>query len=272
MAYVIIKCGSTARGDSNKDSDVDLVCLWSESSPDFSGLKKRHGDLTFYSLETVARMRAKGSLFLTHLDIDGIIVDGDETLAESYKGFRPSAKQMEVLHKNTESIITKLKWFPDNAIGELWLYDVLYVALRNYIYCKNASSGIYRFGYVDALTEYGLNSEQTAIMLSLREGKYRYRASTTDATSENKKIDIKLAHDACLTVFSKKIDVVRGGKTNWAQLYKMDYWSERMIERAILNKEHNDEEFMSKIKQHNYNKTSLKADIYRIIEMHKTKK
>lgn len=268
MTHLIIQCGSTARGDSNYNSDVDLVCLWSGSPPNFSKLKKQYGELTFYSLATINRMRTKGSLFLTHLDIDGIFIDGDEELARSYKGFRPSNKQVSKSYKSTEKAINKVQWFPDSALGELWLYDILYVALRNYVYCRNASSGIYTFGYVDALTAYGLTLDQIATMLFLREGKYRYRASTIEASKGNDRVDIELASDACLAILSKVIHVTRGGKTNWTDLSKRDYWSERLIERAIINNEHNDDKFMLKIKQHSYNKISLKADISRIIAVH----
>ncbi len=270
MSFSIIQCGSTARGDANVNSDVDIICIWSGKPPDFARLIQNHGELTFYSVETIRRMRTKGSLFLTHLDIDGVFVDGDPSLLEEFRGFRPSARQVHGLYKDTARVITGLEWFPDSASGELWLCDVLYVALRTCLYCKNAAAGIYAFGYLDALKACRLTSNQIEVMLLLREGKYRYRNSTYSLDSAKFDFNSSKARQACFAVLSEDVDVVRGGVTDWTKLSKRDYWSERLVERAILNKEHRDDGFMQKIKHHNYNKRSLKSDISRIIEMHRS--
>ncbi|RON66202.1 hypothetical protein [Pseudomonas fluorescens] len=269
MPFAIIQCGSTARGDTNANSDVDIICVWSGKSPDFTLLIHQYGELTFYSVETIRRMRAKGSLFLTHLDVDGVLIDGDKSLLEEFRGFRPSASQVRSLYNNTARTISNLDWFPDNASGELWLCDVLYVALRTCLYCKNAAAGIYTFGYLDALKARKLNTNQIATMALLREGKYRYRKSTADFSNPRFDFKTSLAAQACFAVLSKPVKIVRGGKTDWAKLSLRDYWGERQIERAILNNEHQDDEFMLKIKHHNYNKRSLKSDISRIVDMHK---
>lgn len=269
MSFSIIRCGSTARGDANSNSDVDIICIWSGKSPDFNRLIHQHGELTFYSVETIRRMREKGSLFLTHLDVDGVFVDGDKSLLEEFRGFRPSARQVRSLYKDTARIVSSLEWFPDNASGELWLCDVLYVALRTCLYCKNAAAGIYTFGYLDALKACKLTTNQIATMLLLREGKYRYRNSTGNLDTTKFDFDSGKAKQACLAVLSKAIEVTRGGETDWANLSPSDYWSERMVERAILNNEYQDDEFMMKIKRHNYNKRSLKSDISKIIELHR---
>ncbi|MBV4485163.1 hypothetical protein HU727_006135 [Pseudomonas sp. SWRI153] len=270
MAFSIIQCGSTARGDANLHSDVDVICIWSGSSPAFSLLVEKYGELAFYSLETMRRMRSKGSLFLTHLDVDGIFIDGDESLFEEFRGFRPSVRQVRTLYKETARAVTSLEWFPNSALGELWLCDILYVALRTCLYCKNAIKGVYTFGYLDAMKAYGLNADQIATMLLLREGKYRYRASAWNSAATKLGFDSGLAKQACFAILAEAVDIARGGKTDWAKLSECprDYWSERLIERAILNKEHQDDEFMMKMKLHNYNKRSLRSDISRIVRMH----
>lgn len=268
MSFSIIQCGSTARGDTNANSDVDIICIWSGKTPDFTCLIQKYGELTFYSVETIRRMRAKGSLFLTHLDVDGVFIEGSQSLLEEFRGFRPSSRQVHDLYKNTARVVTGLEWFPDSASGELWLCDVLYVALRTCVYCKNAAAGIYTFGYLDALKACRLTSNQIAIMLLLREGKYLYRNSTDSIATAKFEFDSSKARQACFAVLSEAVDVVRGGETDWAKLSQRDYWSERLVERAILNNEHRDDEFMRKIKHHNYNKRSLKSDISRIVDMH----
>lgn len=268
MAFSIIQCGSTARGDANVNSDVDIICIWSGESPDFTRLIHQYGELTFYSVETIRRMRAKGSLFLAHLDVDGVFIGGDATLLEEFRGFRPPARQVRSLYKSTENFIVNLKWFPDSGLGELWLCDVLYVALRTCVYCKNAAEGVYRFGYLDALNSCKLTESQIAIMLLLREGKYLYRNSTEDSGRVKFEFDSDLAQQACYAVLSETVDIVRGGMTDWDRLSRRDYWSERLVERAILNKEHRDDEFMLKIKHHGYHKRSLRSDISRIVGLH----
>lgn len=268
MSFSIIQCGSTARGDTNANSDVDLICIWSGNSPDFTRLSQEYGGLTFYSVESIRRMRSKGSLFLTHLDVDGIFIDGDKSLLEEFSGFRPSARQVHKLYKYTARIVAGLEWFPDSASGELWLCDVLYVALRTCVYCKNAAAGTYTFGYLDALKACRLTSNQIELMLLLREGKYRYRRSYESLAATKFCFDSAEAQQVCFAVLSEVVEVVRGGQTDWAKLSRRDYWGERLVERAIINKEHMDDEFMEKIKRHNYNKNSIKVDISRIIDMH----
>lgn len=268
MAFSIIQCGSTARGDANSNSDVDMLCIWSGNTPNYTQLTQMYGDLAFYSVDTIRRMRAKGSLFLTHLDVDGIFIDGDRSLINEFRGFRPSNSQVSGLYKETAQFIVDLDWFPDSNIGELWLCDVLYVALRTCVYCKNAKSGIYTFGYLDALKACSLSDEQVATMLLLREGKYRFRNATHSSEASEFKFDSVLAQKACFAVISKRVRIHRGGVTNWTRLSRRDYWGERLVERAILNMEHKDDEFMIKMRHHSYNKRALKTDISRIVDLH----
>ena len=113
-----------------------------------------------------------------------------------------------------------------------------------------------------------LTSDQIEVMLLLREGKYRYRNLTDNPPATNFSFGPSEARQACFAILSEAVDIIRGGATNWVKLSQRDYWSERLVERAILNNEHDDDVFMSKIKHHNYNKRSLKSDISRIVQLH----
>lgn len=264
MSHVIIECGSAARGDTNRNSDLDLVCIWSGKPPNYLTVGEKHEDIMFYSVETIKRMREKGSLFLTHLDVDSIYIEGDKDLLKLFKGYRPPKRLLEKLFQDTRNFILEIKWHPHDLLGLLWLCDVLYVSLRNCIYCKNAFSDRYVFGYTDALKELGLSSSETSIMLDLREGKYIYRRGSFEEINFN----IRNIEYTCETILNCPVSFVVGGTTDWSRNWRMDYWDERLIERAILNKEHNDDEFLKKIRRHNYNKFSLRSDMKRIVEMH----
>ncbi|MHA6235947.1 nucleotidyltransferase domain-containing protein [Pseudomonas fluorescens group sp. PF-69] len=271
MSLVIIQCGSSARGDANINSDIDLVCIWSGPKPDYKKISAMHGGVTFYSLETIRRMKQKGSLFITHLDIDGICLTGDALLLNEIKGFRPSQHQINLQYQSARKFILNLEWYPDSYIGQLWVCDALYVSLRTCIYCINALNDQYAFGYLDALSKFGLSDNDIYTMLCIREGKYLYRRSKPTILTSKKipDLDILAINKACKKILKLPIKLVAGGLTNWKLIEGIDYWTERLIERAILNNEHSDEEFMKKMKNHNYNKSSIKKNIINIINMHK---
>lgn len=263
MSYLILECGSAARGDTNIHSDRDLVCIWSGSPPDYSILKEVHGEIMYYSLDTIKKMSKKGSLFLTHLDIDSKYLDGDQKIFSSFRGYRPKKEKIEESLINTSNVIKEIVWYPDTLVGKLWLYDVLYVSLRNFIYCKNALSDIYSFGYEDAIEKLHITQNDSDKMLLLREGKYSYRRNDIK-NIEN--ISIKDIENVCQAILGKTVKFLNGGNTNWKQMYRKDYWAERFIERAILNGEYNDSSFLDKIRFHNYNKYCIKSDVARIID------
>lgn len=270
MPFVIIQCGSAARGDVNVNSDIDLVCIWSGFAPDFKKISEEYGEVMFYSQETIKRMKNKGSLFVTHLDVDGIFMAGDSALMSEVKGFRPSRRQVEMQYNYAKNFVLSLNWYPSKIIGKLWLCDVLYVSLRTCLYCKNALGGSYIFGYLDALAKCGLSEDCTRVMLGLREGKYRYRKNEVLTPKKNSpyEFDVRDIESACQSILEVSVRFVVGGRTEWEKIQNIDYWAERLIERAIINGEHCDEEFMRKMRNHNYHKSSLKKDIAKIIEDH----
>ncbi|HFD3423818.1 TPA: hypothetical protein ACF25V_004136 [Escherichia coli] len=264
MSYLILECGSTARGDTNIHSDRDLVCIWSGSAPNYSFFKEVYGEIMFYPLDTIKSMSKKGSLFITHLDIDSKYLDGDKKIFNSFSGYRPQREQIKESFRNTANFIKEIQWYPDVLMGKLWLCDVLYVSLRNCIYCKNALNDNYFFGYEDAIKKLQLTQSDTVKMLLLREGKYSYRRREIKNT-EN--ININDIEDVCRAILGQKVKFLIGGITNWEQMQRKDYWAERLIERAILNGEYNNINFLDKIKSHNYNKYCIKSDVAKIIAL-----
>ncbi|MBV7405605.1 hypothetical protein [Enterobacter sp. ENT03] len=264
MSYLILECGSVARGDTNTHSDRDLVCIWSENPPNYIALNEIYGEIMYYSLNTIKKMRQKGSLFLTHLDIDSKYLDGDKKLSSSFRGYRPQKEKILCSLINTAALIKEIIWYPDSLVGKLWLYDVLYVSLRNFTYCKNALNGTYLFGYEDAIERFHATQNHIETMLLIREGKYSYRRKDI---KKIEKLTIRNIENACQSILGETVKFTNGGNTKWEQMYRKDYWAERFIERAILNGEYNDPKFIEKIKLHNYNKNCIKSDITKIIKL-----
>lgn len=251
-----------ARGDANPNSDLDLVCIWDECAPDFHGIQEKYGNVMFYSHESMLRMQKKGSLFLAHLDVDSIYLEGDRRLLSLFKGYRPPSCLTAEQSLETRKFILSIDWYPDSEKGMLWLGDVLYVALRNFVYCHNATSGVYVFGYSDALSEFGLSSEEILIMNQIRQAKYFYR---DQLACQKWDFDINDFLAVSSGILSQNLSLKNGGKTRWSTDWRRDYWGGRLIERAIVNNEVSDDLFLMAIKNHNYNKRIIKNDIIRIV-------
>ncbi|MBF6031367.1 nucleotidyltransferase domain-containing protein [Pseudomonas sp. P115] len=265
MSFVLIECGSSARGDFNPESDRDIVCIWNDPKPDFVMLRKEFGEIVFYSEQNIKKMKDKGSLFIAHLGVDGKYILGERTLMTMLRGFKPNNNSIQKNILETETFIRNIEWFPDSNKGLLWLSDVLYVSLRNYIFCKNALKTKYIFGYESALKAFGLAQDEIKLMLQLRNGKYAYRKGAKDSITNLTK---ETAEIACAKILKTQILFREGGITNWESMNKKSYWTERLVERAILNKEHFDCEFIENLKSHQYNKYAIKKKTIKIIESH----
>lgn len=261
MANLIIQCGSSARGDINKNSDIDIACIWTGESPEYEKIKQDHGEVMFYSATTISRMRKNGSLFLTHLDLDGKYISGNRDLISLYKGFRPNIYHLNRSLAESRTFLKKLHWFPNSAQGYLWLNDVLFICLRNIIYCENAKHGIYQFGFEAALKAFDLCEGDTQAILEIREGKYAYRKGITKLNSPTKE---KTIERVISEIAKLSIELTRGGRSNWPSKV-INYWDERLIERAIINGEITAPHFMKLIKTHNYSKITLKKAAQEII-------
>lgn len=216
----------------------------------------------FYSIDSIRRMKKKGSLFLTHLDVDAVYIEGNANLLQHIRGYRPRNDHIEQQLRETINFIKIICWYPANAIGKLWLSDVLYVALRNCLYCSNALNGRYIFGYEDAIKELALTKYEQESLLILREGKYAFR---NNLLHFSKKIKTDIFKTSCEAVIRLSILFAKGGVTKWTCDWRRDYWGERLLERAILNGECIDNGFLDKLRNHNYNKNSIKSDIKKIL-------
>jgi hypothetical protein len=262
MSYLILQCGSVARGDSNSQSDIDFICIHEGSGIPICELKKKYEEIAFYSVEALVRMKTKGALFITHLDVDAQILDGDTQLLSVVSGFRPAKFHLQKSIATSSRFLESLNWYPDSNFGKLWLFDVLYVSLRNIIYCHNALNHDYKFGFVDALRAFGLNQEQEAVLLQIREGKYLFRHELVQQGQihppyvEINNLEILVGLICGLPVIMKN-----GGVTTWNGVWRKDYWGERIFERAIINREVPNNGFRELLKNHNYNRRSFVSEM-----------
>ncbi|RUS02565.1 hypothetical protein [Pectobacterium polaris] len=263
MSYVILECGSVARGDANHNSDRDIVCIWHGEKPPYESINKNYGETSFYSLNCIKSMKDKGSLFLTHLDVDSKCLDGNSKIANVFSGYRPSKNLIEMTLKDTINFINEIAWFPNSLHGYYWLCDVLYVSLRNCIFCINALNKRFLFGFEDAMQDLPLNSSEIITMLHLREAKYAYRlGKVNDAISFN----IKKIEEVSSKIVGSNVKFNSGGSTHWNKNWRMDYWGERLIERSIINNEYDDSHFLLKLEDHRYHRNTLKKIMKKIIK------
>ena len=246
-------------------SDIDYVCIHTDREVPIKKLKRHYPEISFLSLETIRRMKEKGSLFLTHLDIDGSVVVGNEFLLSEIAGFRPCQSTLEEAIIATQSFIADIKWFPASHLGALWLDDVLFVAFRNILYCSNALNSIYLFSLKEAMQSYGLSSEHMDIIYRAREGKYAFR-SRMPPDQEAVEADIDALSLLATTFTQTPVIFKMGGFTDWNREWRCDYWDERFIERAIINGEVEDQGFRKRLKVHNYNRRALTAMVRSYVE------
>ncbi len=256
MSFAILKCGSKARGDTNIHSDEDYVCIHTKENTSKKKIKKKYQNISFIQTDSISRMKNKGSLFITHLDVDGILIDGDSSLLGSIHSFTPNKESLELSINSTSNFIKSIEWYPPSTEGKLWLMDVLYVSLRNILYCANALTKNYKFGLQDAMSLYGLTDREVETMLEIRQGKYAFRSSSV-RQQYTEILDLKLVESLVSRLINTKVIFESGGKTNWSREWNYDYWDERLIEKAIINNEVKDNGFREKLLDHNYNKRCI---------------
>lgn len=256
MSYVVLKCGSAVRGDTNEQSDVDFVCVHTERGVPVNTLKGRYPQISFLSLESIRHMKKKGSLFLAHLDVDGSVIEGTESLLSVIDGFRPHQSALKTAVNATREFTVGIQWFPASPLGALWLHDVLFVSFRNILYCTNALHAIYRFALHDAMSSYGFTPEQMRTMYRIRQGKYAFRSTIRTAVGAEES-DMQSLSSLATTLSQGAVSFQKGGRTEWTRTWKYDYWDERLVERAIINREIADRGYRDLLKEHNYNRRIL---------------
>lgn len=132
--------GSSARGDKNRDSDLDVLAVCDDpknadreqlSTGAFRLSPFRPIDLSVYGICRLREMYLKGNLFAWHLYRESLFLEGDvDLLAELgkpavYTGFREDATHLFSL---LESVCEQIEIAPYNLVYEA---GIVYVCVRN---------------------------------------------------------------------------------------------------------------------------------------------
>ncbi len=253
--YVVIKFGSKARGDYDEKSDEDILCIY-EGVINFNHLKKKYSQIVFYKKNDIMRMKNAGSLFLTHLDIDGVVVEGEISIIKIFSNYKPEREKIIKGIRDTKKYLSQITWYPRGGYGLGWLCDVIYVLIRNLIYLENALKGVYIFSYKKAINENEFFKNKMDVLMSIRSNKYLYRNGGGDLVM----IEINKINDLIGLALNKSVNILNYGVSNFDESY--GYLKERFFERAIINGEINyDNEFFDLLKEHRYNRCSINRKI-----------
>lgn len=181
--FSVMTFGSVNRGDNDKYSDNDLLIVFPNDTDydhsEYSDFVNNEYSISYYNYEKLEYVSKIGNLFIQHLKQQGEIVsDESGRLKEILNNYRPRSDYRSDLKDafDFKSIFTNL---PVNSIANGWVFDLLYIAVRNYLVFYAAVEGVYKFGYKELLSDYSsvfnLTSEDVERLLFLRIKKQAYR-------------------------------------------------------------------------------------------------
>lgn len=138
---IIVKYGSSARGDTDSFSDRDFLIVGRVPNEFYS----KKFDIVSYTKKRLERLRNHESLFLIHLRNEGVIIKDDNNWMKyflaSIQDYIPSDKVLKAAHLNL-SIVTSIR--PSRLALSCW-FDMVYVFLRDYLVKLNAQNNHYIF-------------------------------------------------------------------------------------------------------------------------------
>lgn len=137
--------GSTARGDIDEISDIDvLVAADSRDSAShvLQDVTSRGWHPTFFTWKRLVSSALDGDLFVRHLQLESrILVDPDERLAHTLASFRHCSSYERRFRKASELLVA-LQAIPNHPKTALWLLDAAAVAYRALAVARLADMGI----------------------------------------------------------------------------------------------------------------------------------
>ncbi|HEV7411224.1 MAG TPA: hypothetical protein VGO01_22300 [Bradyrhizobium sp.] len=136
-----------------------------------------------FTHQKMLKMADRGSLFLQHLKLEGLIVkDDDGFLASVLDQYRPKQEYENELH-DSFGLLSDLSRLPSSYWPTLCSADIAYVAIRNIAILRFASRGIYTFDYSDLVEQLAHENSISAAKLHalrhLRILKHGYRNRLT---------------------------------------------------------------------------------------------
>ncbi len=247
MNYSIYLVGSKARGDHTSASDVDYVCIYDDEKPII--LMSENENMSYYSFQRMRWMVNNSKLFVKHILLDGIAIveqENHKLLLESF------TLKKNILSNDLDQFVrlaNELKWIPPGRIGYRWACDYIYTLCRNIVYITNSLESKFEFGYESAVREFLVKQQKISLLsdfLEIRAGKYRYRSGSEDQEHPH----IEVIDRVLSTLIQCTTHLKVGGTSLIAKNNSISYATLRMIERAIINGEIQDDHFIEKFKNH----------------------
>jgi hypothetical protein len=193
--FSIMTFGSVNRGDDDEHSDKDLLVVIPNvkdyDRDQYSSFISQDHSVSYYNYAKLEYIASKGNLFIQHLKQQGsIISDESGRLQEILINFKPLNDYNNEL-KNAIRFKEIFFELPKATIANGWIFDLLYIAVRNVLVFMSAVDETYHFGYKVLLAEYtksfNLDANDVIILLNLRITKQLYRNNPhfIEVTHEN---------------------------------------------------------------------------------------
>jgi len=173
---IIVKYGSSARGDADTYSDRDILVVGNIPNE----LRADNLDIVRYTKNRLKRLREIESLFLVHLRKEGIVIKDDNHWMNDFlisiPDYVPTPK---ILKRAFQNLSVAVSLVPTKAVLPCW-FDIIFVFLRDLLVKLNAVNKKYIFA-PDRLLEFldikQKDKIQRIIKIS-REIKSDYRKNT----------------------------------------------------------------------------------------------
>lgn len=246
MEYSLYLVGSRARGDENVNSDIDYVCIYDKVKP---SLDLPMGSVSYYSIPRMEWMIKNSKLFVAHLINEGKPLIERETHRQLLSSF---VLDVDILRQDRAEFVrclSSLDWIPPGISGLRWACDYIYTISRNIIYISNALDGYFQFGYIDAVSNFLKQRSRKDLLpafIRLRDEKYKYRTGDLESSD----FDITLLNGISSMLSGLHISLVTGGVSNLGYHEKFSYEILRLLERAIVNGEVDDVDYIQKLQNH----------------------
>lgn len=239
MAHSIWIFGSAARGTADDLSDRDVLIVGDDDAERTAVDELWRGSgwsVTSFTLERFEKMSAYGSLFIEHLQKEGIRIRDDHgQVARVFSNYvRKDSYEEELL-----DALGPLAWISESP-SQYWTAmcsaDILYVAMRNVGVLASASTESVRFDYFELVNlladRYFLTPEQEEALVRLRVLKIAYRNRSIG-------VDVFVQLEAALKAARKVGEQIRRGYSarNLGDYQPNGYHRLRRVELALVEKQ-----------------------------------
>lgn len=167
-------------------------------------------------------------------------------------------------HQFVDSVC-RIGWIPHGVVGLRWACDYIYTIARNIVYISNALDGFFHFGYQDAVRHFLLMKNKYSLLplfLNIRLEKYRYRAGD----SFHSCINIQTLESISEALADRIVKLKVGGVSKFSESNPRSYEFLRLVERAVVNGEFDDERYLQRLRNHGEYSALLRRQAHLLAE------